>query len=608
MKMINLKVKNISFLKLNKLMVILPVILLMLQSFPAFVYAIDARSSSSGGDVFLGGDYIEVGISSAGSFGTASGAPAGFHTKGGRLGLQVDADGWETGNAPTTGDFFLPGSPEERFILAYKKGDTIYQNKSAQRMGVSWPSPSTISTTDNSNPSKGFLKATTTGTSPENVVYKQVVYFNKSDKFYTTKITITNNSGGDISELRYVRSFDPDMDKDINGTHYTYARVVSNPNPSSTESSQAAMVVARGSVTLDAFFFIAFDSRARASAYVAFNPEDAYMDGLWREDGQWYKNLSLSIPSTISESNYALTSSMVTSSSLNGFIEEDNGIALTFNLGNLAKGESTDFIYYSSMDPNVNSSLAEIEDVISTPIPEDPPVPEATPVETEPESPAEKSKIDPITLLKGTDGSIQTDDLAYLVAVPEQWMDSTAKVEFWLDAAEVKSGAEGYSYIESARDRLEASGDSLLSTFDIKLMQRITAKDGTVTEGIVSNEYIRGNVPVRLRIPENLQHVENLGIAYIDSSGLTATLESKIITIDGIKYIEFENNHFSVYGLVTGLSYRSISAESETKATVSEDYPKTGEYDFVYYLLATGLAGLIVVRFIHKRLDSKSNS
>ena len=77
--------------------------------------------------VVLGGNYIEVGISKSGSFRTKNAAPSGFHpstvdryqtSKG--VGLRVDGDGFDTGNAPTTGDFLLPGDPEEGFAVGYK--------------------------------------------------------------------------------------------------------------------------------------------------------------------------------------------------------------------------------------------------------------------------------------------------------------------------------------------------------------------------------------------------------------------------------------------------------------------------------------------------------
>lgn len=164
-------------------------------------------------------------------------------------------------------------------------------------------------------------------------------------------------------------------------------------------------------------------------------------------------------------------------------------------------------------------------------------------------------KRDPITLTMGGKSNIQTNDLAYLVAIPEQWMDTTAKVEFGLESKAVSSNTEGYSYITEAKNALKSVGSTLLDTCQVDLMQRVTKKDGTITEGQVAQEYIRGNITIRLPIPANLLKTKNLGIVYIENgTGLTANLPSKIVVIDGVKYIEFLNNRSAVYGFVTELS------------------------------------------------------
>ena len=80
-------------------------------------YAHSATNSS--GDVFLGGKYMEIGISTHGSFGSTASPPTGkgfYNNK--QIGMLIDGDGWNTGSSPTTGDFFLPGTPEERYSLS----------------------------------------------------------------------------------------------------------------------------------------------------------------------------------------------------------------------------------------------------------------------------------------------------------------------------------------------------------------------------------------------------------------------------------------------------------------------------------------------------------
>jgi len=78
------------------------------------------RSTLTGGELFLGGDFIELGISSVGSFGTTGSRPIGFYgTAGsGSIGLSNDIDGFGIGQDLRI-DFFLPGSPEERWSIGW---------------------------------------------------------------------------------------------------------------------------------------------------------------------------------------------------------------------------------------------------------------------------------------------------------------------------------------------------------------------------------------------------------------------------------------------------------------------------------------------------------
>lgn len=311
-----------------------------------------ARSGSSdSGDVFLGGNYIEVGVSKGGSFGTYEAPSDGFHPMcaGKGLGLVSDGDGFDVGEESITGDFFLPGTPEERSIVGYKINDEEISNRQADRNNISWVTPiQELSTVDESDVSAGVLKAVTTGITKDNVKYVQTVSFNVNDKFFKTDVEITNlNEDVTVNDLRFVRSFDPDQDADKHSVYDTYNKVICNPNSSTPYTEeQCAMVVARGGVTYAGFFFMAFDERARASA-AYFAPNSAYAGNLWKDD------TSLStVPDTslvdFSEDN------------TNDYVYEDNGIAITFACGNLAPGESTTLTYYSSLDPNVEESIQNV--------------------------------------------------------------------------------------------------------------------------------------------------------------------------------------------------------------------------------------------------------
>ena len=314
-----------------------------------------ARSATNSyGDVFLGGNYLEVGISKNGSFGTYTSAPESFNSHAyGSLGLLMDGDGWNVGNDPTTGDFFLPGAPEERYGVAYKIGTTTYQYFVADRNGGT-SSRITASTTDESDIENGILKAKVTMTTPENVVVENTYSFGVDDKYYRTEVKVTNNGTQEITDVRFFRSFDPDQDVKIYDNYYTYNKVICNPDSSKEGGSDNfALVVARGGSSLEGFFLVSFDNRARASHGVSFAPNSLYMSGLWVESTEGLPTYSTDESLEMSTSNP------------NGYTYEDSAIAMTFNIGTLEAGESTNLSHFSSLDPDVISSLNKIIDVIS---------------------------------------------------------------------------------------------------------------------------------------------------------------------------------------------------------------------------------------------------
>ena len=221
-----------------------------------------ARSeyNATTGDVFLGGNYIEVGISKHGSFGTRTLPISDNHwhpySSATGLGLTSDGDGWDVGESPITGDFFLPGTPEERWGLAYKLDGTVYEYPVADRsgsLGGPWLVEPTVK--DASDISNGMLKAVVTGKTTHGVEITITYSFGVDDKFYTTEVDIINNSGKELTDVRFMRSFDPDQDQQTQGTYATYNKVICNPvNNKVGSGKNFAMVVARGEKTLAGFF------------------------------------------------------------------------------------------------------------------------------------------------------------------------------------------------------------------------------------------------------------------------------------------------------------------------------------------------------------------
>ena len=274
-------------LALAMIVAILPVnILLANAEEPSSVLPGARVETNDYGDVFLGGNYIEVGISKHGSFGTSTGPKTGgWHKPSNQsgIGLLSDEDGWNVGEPSATGDFFLPGTKEERWILAYKKDGRTYEHHIADRndgaMGSWLEEPRVVDASDLAN---GKLKAIVTGITNQNVKIVITYSFDVNDLFYTTDVEIINVGTSAIENVRFVRSFDPDQDADMHGEFDTYNKVICNPvsdRPGGTDNY--ALVVARGGETLSGYFFLAFDNRARASWDDLLSPGNAYSSFLW---------------------------------------------------------------------------------------------------------------------------------------------------------------------------------------------------------------------------------------------------------------------------------------------------------------------------------------
>lgn len=271
-------------------------------------------------EVFLGGKYIEVGISKSGSFGTKNNAPDGFHPiNRSNLGFVFDGDGFDTENVMTSGDYFLPGSPYEGFIVGYKNEERPITFLNAERSSsIRIPS---ISIEDVST--EKMLAAKTTGfTSDDQLKVEQTVSFKENDKFFKMTVLITNNADRMLTDVRYMRSVDPDIDLDMSGTYNTI-----NSVPHNFPSDSKSVALAKGPVTGNSLVLMSTDSRSRASL-ITSNP---YSEEAFNDNGKIAEHL------------------------------RDTYIGLTFALGNLAPGQTETIEYFYSLDSDIDQTIEDIE-------------------------------------------------------------------------------------------------------------------------------------------------------------------------------------------------------------------------------------------------------
>jgi VCBS repeat-containing protein len=271
-----------------------------------------------GGDVFLQGNYMEIGVSSAGSLGTANAAPAGYHPQaglGGKISYVVDRDGWTSGSAPTSGDFTLPGTPVDTIVFGFN-GKSFAQDQRTGRQDIA-----TV-TTDISAGGKLATKTTGIITDGANVMrVTQIIELDPSATYYKTTITVENIGTTSLTDVRFMRSFDPDQDVANHGTFATLNDVISNPSGGNVLAISRATGPGSG-VPVN---LIAFDADARASNF-GFGNYNAYAPSAW----------DLPID-------------------LNGS-QVDAAITLAFKFGTLAPGASSTKEFFTSLNGSAGAN------------------------------------------------------------------------------------------------------------------------------------------------------------------------------------------------------------------------------------------------------------
>ncbi|MFD5018369.1 immunoglobulin-like domain-containing protein [Paenibacillus sp. NPDC058367] len=328
--------------KLFSIMLVLSLVLSMLPVAPATVNAAAGSAGAraeygglGGSELFLGGKYIELGISNWGDFGTEGNKPANFRGTSSRnnLGMSADHDGYGTGlDLPV--DYYLPGTPEERFAVGYKVGGNTYAKSNSAVMNTK-QMPTTVLNT--SQEDKGLLSATIVSTWDGTMEIKQVISFKEDYKFYRNDVTIKNLSDQTWDGARYMRSMDPDNTVDQGGSYATANRVTHT-----VEEDGVAVVEAKTNSDADPLFK-AFSSRAPIFFYSSNPQAKASVFGFTNVDPYAFEAYDSPKPK-------------------NQEVVADTGITMTWDSGALAPSESKSFTYYTSLDErDFKEVLAEIE-------------------------------------------------------------------------------------------------------------------------------------------------------------------------------------------------------------------------------------------------------
>ena len=316
-------------------------LLLLWIFFPPSVFALPGShtyTNSSNGDVFLGGNYIELGISKYGSFGTTTGLekPAGFFGTAARnnIGMSSNAAGFDT--APDTRiDYFLPGTPEERWVVGYKVSGVASVANNGFLVNYTQVSNNTVTNQSSGN----ALSALSVGTFNSKLKVSQTISFSVDDKYFKNSVKLENVGAENIDSVRYMRTFDPDNTVDKGGSYSTNNSIINTfvagdgkAVVRADTSNNASDPVHTTNGTWSPILFYTNDSRARVS-YGGFGNTDPYAASVW-------------------DSAQAKGSAT----------PADSAINIVFDVGTIVPGSSQTVIYYTSLDNrDFSDVIADIE-------------------------------------------------------------------------------------------------------------------------------------------------------------------------------------------------------------------------------------------------------
>jgi gliding motility-associated-like protein len=281
--------------------------------------SIFAQIYNVGPDRYVQGTSLEYAVDGLGGYEgvdiTASPVPAGMHWRSGNqlFGFVANPqlNGW-AGSA-WDGDFFTPGSPENGWGFKIGSTGTNTGNNCAylQQINGAFTGESTIFNCYNID----WEGDATSGTD----LHFHINYFlQQSDLYYTTTVTITNNTSATIPDLYYYRNVDPDNNQPISGSFTTNQTIVSQPGTGCDLAHVSAVMTTPWNSYLG---FAAVGANWRAD-YGGFSNRDAY--ALWTGTG---------FTQTVGATNTA-----------------DEAISLAYRIQNLAPGASETFKFLIILD------------------------------------------------------------------------------------------------------------------------------------------------------------------------------------------------------------------------------------------------------------------
>ncbi|WP_027420236.1 T9SS C-terminal target domain-containing protein [Crocinitomix catalasitica] len=175
-----------------------------------------------GANGFLMSPGVEIGINSNGFEGSTTLPSFANHVRGGfRMGFLANPqdDGWTNYD----GDFFMPGSPENRFGI--EVDGVTYTNSAAMGSFISSDGLSNYQTI-------GKCKFMDWDGSVAGIDIHMTYKLDTTDHYYTVQVALTNTTAADKNDVYFFKSLDPDNNQDISWGFATLNTIEYQPRPS----------------------------------------------------------------------------------------------------------------------------------------------------------------------------------------------------------------------------------------------------------------------------------------------------------------------------------------------------------------------------------------
>lgn len=234
-------------------------------------------------NVFLQGNFMEIGINNNGAFGSTIAAPSGYHPTttdtmhsdcGGssfyvvpQMGFVVDPneDGWTTGTPPYYGDYIMQENPREGWAIEDSTSDASAYSYYYHQHSLGYSGPLSGGSTTYTS-SGGILQGGWSGNfygTTDSLTITQTTTVDVATLYLNVHVTFTNIASTGTGTFYYVRVLNPHTDEMTSGTPINLNKIEHQlPNPD-------GLVVVSATGTQDTMGYVALGTRdPRAKCFI----------------------------------------------------------------------------------------------------------------------------------------------------------------------------------------------------------------------------------------------------------------------------------------------------------------------------------------------------